>query len=169
MLVFALTAAVVSSDTARSVLQEAFAAGSVVVAHHLWALIGATLLLALTCCCWSMQRVAMGSQKRPIKHWSESITGRAAQHRPGVSFPVQGQWRLEVGKASVPANQKHLMSGTFVGRQVWRCVSETGGNNGRFEAALNTVRGWWPLPNAHMPRPAPPPAQRLLHPRRVGG
>ena len=140
MIVFILTAAVVSSDTARSALEHTFAAGSVVVANHLWAIVTCTLLLATLCCCWSLQRVAMGSQKRPINHWSENITGRPANHREGVSFPVKGQWRLVVGKASVRPDEAHLMTGTYVGRQVWRCVSDEGTAPGRLVAATNTVR-----------------------------
>lgn len=47
----------VSSDTARNVLQDTFAAGSVVVANNLWLLLFSTIALAVLCLAYQTSKV----------------------------------------------------------------------------------------------------------------
>ena len=49
MLLFGVVATVVASDTARTVLQDVFAAGAVIAADHMWMLLATTVQPPLHC------------------------------------------------------------------------------------------------------------------------
>lgn len=84
MWILGTVAMVVSSETARSLLQDAFAWGSVVVHEHLWTLLAATVVLAIVL--RTLAGVIQRALYRPVRPTPSPEL--VCAHLPSLSSPL---------------------------------------------------------------------------------